>query len=204
MTLLRAFIAIEFPAPLQDAIHRQTARLREAAGAEAVRWVPKDNLHLTLKFLGDISPANLQFINQMLAVEAARYPCFTLSVGGLGAFPGLRRPRILWVGVQVPPELQTLQHTIESAAARLGYASEERPFSPHLTIGRVRQSASPVEQQDLRQTLESIHVGAIGQAVIEAVTLMKSDLQPGGAVYTPLFSARLSSPSTTEVKSESA
>jgi 2'-5' RNA ligase len=203
MTLLRAFIAIEFPASLQESIFRQTARTRQNAGSEAARWVTQANLHLTLKFLGDVSQANLQFLNQMLSVEAAKYPSFLLTVGGLGAFPSTRRPRVIWVGVQVPQELRALQHSIETAAARLGYAPEERPFSPHLTIGRVRQSASPADQQRLRLAIESTQIGQIGQAEIGSVTLMKSDLQPGGSVYTPLYSAKLASLSNPEVKSES-
>ena len=150
-----------------------------------MRWVPRPNLHLTLKFLGDTSPANIQVLNQMLEVEASKYARFRLTVGGLGAFPGPKRPRILWVGVQVPPELKTLQYNLEGAAARLGYPTEERPFSPHLTIGRVRDNASAGDMQQLRQALETIQLEQIGQTEVEAVTLMKSDLRPGGSVYAP-------------------
>jgi 2'-5' RNA ligase len=190
MSLLRAFIALEIPASLQDAIQRQTASLREAAG-QCVRWVPTVNLHLTLKFLGDVSPANLQFLNQMLTLEAAKHPAFCLQIGGLSAFPSPRRARVVWVGIQAPPELEGLQHSVEAATARLGYESEERPFSPHLTIGRVRQSASTADQQRLRLALESTHIGKIGMAEVGSITLMKSELRPAGSIYTRLFSAPL-------------
>jgi 2'-5' RNA ligase len=202
MSPLRAFIALEFPESLQSAIHRQTARLREAAGSSAARWVRPQNLHLTLKFLGDVPASNIEFINQALAVEAAKVRCFHLKVGGLGAFPSMKRARVVWVGIQGPAELAALQQSIEKATARLGYAAEERPFSPHLTIARIRQSASIAEQQQLRQALESTQLGSIGQTEVRAVTLMKSDLQPGGSVYTPLYSADLS-PLRPEVKPES-
>ncbi len=202
MSLLRLFIAVEFPPSLQDAIFRQTSRLRESAGPEAVRWVPQANLHLTLKFLGDVAPSSLQFLNQMLASEAAAHPCFQMTVGGLGAFPNTRRPRVVWLGVQAPPGLAMLQRSLENAAARLGYAPEDRPFSPHLTIGRVRQAASIAGQSRLRQALEAQQIGRLGQAAVDSLTLMKSDLQPGGSVYTPLFTAALAPIQTPEVKPE--
>ncbi|HEY6072401.1 MAG TPA: RNA 2',3'-cyclic phosphodiesterase, partial [Anaerolineales bacterium] len=110
MSLLRTFIAIEFPPVLQEAIYSRTAPIREAASSDSVRWVPRPNLHLTLKFLGDTSPANIQFLNQMLEIETAKFSRFQLSIGGLGAFPGTKRPRILWVGAQIPPELKALQY----------------------------------------------------------------------------------------------
>lgn len=202
MSLLRLFIALEFPAPLQNAVFSQTSRLREAAGSEAVRWVPPANLHLTLKFLGDAAPPSLAFLNQMLAAQAAGYAPFRVSLGGLGAFPNNRRPRVIWVGVQAPPELNALQRQIESAAARLGYAAEDRPFSPHLTIGRVRQGASGIDQIKLRQALDSLQISRIGGTLIGSVVLMKSDLQPAGPVYTPLFAAPLAASPASEVKSE--
>ncbi len=193
MSLLRAFIALEIPATIQDAIQQQTADLRRAANSSLVRWVPVGNLHLTLKFLGDISSSNLQFVTQMLTREASQHPGFNLQVGGLGSFPNPRRARVIWIGVHAPTGLETLQHGIESAAARLGYEADERPFSPHLTIGRVKQNISPADQQRIRAALEVAHVGQLGQAEVTAVHLMKSDLQPTGSVYTRLFSAPLPS-----------
>ncbi len=190
MSLLRAFIAIEIPHSILDAIQKETAGLQRAIGA-AVRWVPCSNLHLTLKFLGDISPANLDLLTQMLAAEAAAHKPFELQVGGLGSFPTPRRPRIIWIGLSAPAALESLQRGIEAASARLGYTEEDRPFSPHLTIGRVKQQASSTELQALRTALEQSRVGDLGTARVEAVHLFKSDLRPAGAVYTRLFSAPL-------------
>lgn len=202
MSLLRLFIAIRFPASLQEAVFRQTSRLRESAGSDAVRWTPPANLHLTLKFLGDAAPSSLAFLDQMLSAQAAGCPPFRISLGGLGAFPNSRRPRVVWVGIQAPPVLQALQRQIENAAARLGYAPEDRSFSPHLTIGRVRQSASAADQIKLRQALDSFQLGRIGETRIDSIVLMKSDLQPTGSVYTPLFAAPLAALQDLEVKSE--
>lgn len=191
MGLLRAFLASELSPSLQDAIQSTTSGLRQALGSDLIRWVPARNIHLTLKFLGDVSPANLDLIKQMLAREAAQYPAFDLQVEGIGSYPTSRRPRILWVGLNAPASLASLQRAIETAAARLGYESEDRGFSPHLTIGRVRQNASAAELQKIRAALEGTTIGRIGSVRVDALHLFKSDLQPTGSVYTKLFSAPL-------------
>ena len=189
--MLRSFIAIEIPADLQDAMDKSTARLKKALARPLVRWVPPHNVHLTLKFLGDVSPANLELLAQALKVEAEQHASFSLSIGGLGAFPNSRRPRVIWIGIEAPAALPTLQRGIEAAAARLGYAPETRPFSPHLTIGRVNQNASASEVQQIRAALGQTRVGALGAVTVEAVHIFKSDLQPSGAVYTHLYHAAL-------------
>jgi 2'-5' RNA ligase len=128
---------------------------------------------------------------QMLSVEVSQHASFGLKFGGLGAFPNPRRPRVIWIGIQAPAGLEALQHGIEAAAATLGYPSEMRPFSPHLTIGRVKQNVSTAEVKNIRTALEATKVGALGTALVSAVHLFKSDLKPSGAVYTRLFSAPL-------------
>ncbi len=191
MSLLRTFIAIEIPPDIQDAISEQTATLRRVLARPLVRWVPVRNIHLTLKFLGDVSPANIELLCQMLLTETAQHPPFDIEIGNLGVFPDRKRPRVLWIGVQAPEALHALQRGIEAAAALLGYEPERRPFSPHLTIGRVNQRLTGEERQRVREALGNTHVGSLGRAVVEAVHLFRSDLKPGGAVYTPLFSAAL-------------
>jgi len=102
MSLLRAFIAIEFPQHIQDAVEKQTARLRQTLGNEIIRWVPCQNMHLTLKFLGDIAASHVDFLKQMLAREAVSHPQFDLQISGLGSYPTSRRPRVLWAGLHTP------------------------------------------------------------------------------------------------------
>ncbi len=190
MTLLRIFFAVEIPLPIRQAIFNKTACLRSALGT-LVRWVPIENMHLTLKFIGEVSPVNVELLTQMLSVEAGGCAPFPMQVGGLGAFPNARRARVIWIGIQAPAALASLQHGIEAATARLGYEPETRPFSPHLTIGRIRQQVSAVEQQLIRAGLEQTQVGDLGTAEITEVHLYKSDLQSSGAIYTRLFSAAL-------------
>jgi 2'-5' RNA ligase len=191
--ILRSFIAIEIPSEVQASIGRSIANLQKALPRPLVRWVATRNMHLTLKFLGDVSPANLEQLTEALQAEAARQTGFELEVGNIGAFPTPRRARVLWVGIEAPAALSALQHSVESAAARMGYPSEERPFSPHLTIGRVGQNISAAELTRVRTALEATHVGALGSVRVDALHIFKSDLQPGGAVYTSLYTLPLKS-----------
>ena len=140
MSLLRAFIAVEIPSSLQHTIQESTASLRNTLSDDLMRWMPPQNVHLTLKFLGDVSSSSLDLIKQMLTAEAAQHQCFEMQAKGIGSFPNSRRPRVIWIGLQAPAALESLQRGIESASARLGYAADEKSFSPHLTIGRVKQN----------------------------------------------------------------
>ena len=190
MSLLRTFIALEIPQELQQIIHKEIAHLRNTIGT-LVRWVPPGNVHLTLKFLGNISPANVDIVTQMIRAEADSCQPFVMQVSGLGCFPSPKRPRVIYIGLQAPAELEALQHGIESATTRLGYESKERGFSPHLTIGRVRQNISAADQQKIRRALEGTQIDSLGIARVDSVHLYNSDLKPTGSVYTRLFSAPL-------------
>src|SRR5574341_1270756 len=177
MSLLRAFIAVEIPSELQRMVYKETASLRNAIGG-LVRWVLPGNMHLTLKFLGNISSTNIDILTQMMCAEADSCQPFVMQVGGLASFPSLKRPRVIYIGLQAPAELETLQHGIESATTRLGYEPEERSFSPHLTIGRVRQNVSTSDQQKIRRALEETQIDSLGTAGVDSVHLYNSDLKP--------------------------
>jgi 2'-5' RNA ligase len=191
MDLLRVFVALELPVPIQDAIHSATAGLRSALGTDLIRWVPVRNIHLTLKFFGDVSTANLEILKQTLKMESAQHPAFDLQIETIGSFPNSKRARVLWVGINAPTSLTSLARGIESASVKLGYPAEERDFSPHLTIGRVRQNVSAADLQKIRIALEATKVGKLGSLHIDEVHLFKSDLKPNGSVYTRLFSTPL-------------
>jgi len=190
MILLRAFIAIEIPEEIKTQIGSQTAGLRQMVG-RSVRWVSLENIHLTLKFLGDISPANIEFLTQALKTEVSQYLSFEINMDHLGAFPNLRRPRVIWIGLDAPADLARLHHSLETAAARLGYASDDKPFSPHLTIGRIRDRLSAQEAQSLREALENTKIGSLGKFVVKSVNLFQSELKPAGPVYTCISTAAL-------------
>jgi RNA 2',3'-cyclic 3'-phosphodiesterase len=191
MSLLRTFIAVEIPAPIRQTIQRKTEALCNTLSDSLVRWVAMDNLHLTLKFLGAVSSAKMAELTQMLRVETDSFSAFDIQLSGLGSFPSLRRPRVLFIGIQAPAALEALQHSIESACARLGYESEARDFHPHLSIGRVRRDISTSDQQKIRHAIEATKIDSLGTARVDSVHLYKSDLKPSGSVYTKLFSAPL-------------
>jgi 2'-5' RNA ligase len=194
--LIRAFIAIELPQAIQQQLGGLLAALQRQLPGPLVRWVPASNIHLTLKFLGDVSTANIGALADLLSAVAAPHSAFEISVGGLGAFPNSARPRLLWVGVNAPPDLAALQRAIDQQAARLGFPAEARPFSPHLTLGRVRRDPSPADLGRLAALLAATRVGSLGLAPVTAVHLFRSDLKPGSPVYTRLFSAPLATVTT--------
>jgi RNA 2',3'-cyclic 3'-phosphodiesterase len=190
MSLLRAFIAVEIPIAVRQAVGEATSDLQKGIGS-LVRWVPMENMHLTLKFLGDISPLNVDMLTQMIRSEVDLYNCFEIQFNGLSSFPNLKRPRVIYIGIRAPATLVALHRGIEAASRRLGYESEERGFSPHLTIGRVKQNVTGTEQQAIRRALEGAKIDSLGTARVDSVDLFKSDLKSTGSVYTRLYSAPL-------------
>ncbi len=191
--MYRSFIAIELPREIQRAIVADTAALQSALPKPLVRWVGENNLHITLKFLGDVSPANLEKLAEALQGETTKHAPFDLSLERIGAFPNSKKARVLWIGIEAPADLGTLQHCVEGVATRLSYPAEERPFSPHLTIGRVNQNASTADLAGIRAALEGCRVGLVGTVRVDAIHIFKSDLLPGGSVYTHLYAMPLQS-----------
>lgn len=199
MTTLRAFIAIELPKPLQEGIVKFTAPLRQALGDDLIRWIPTHNLHLTLKFLGNIPSPHVDFIIQLLDQVSDSHPPFILRLADSGSFPNIKQPRILWVGIHASPALFSLQKRLEAGAARLGYPPESRPFSPHLTIGRVRSSMDPANRGKIQSAFHRIQLGDIGAGSVESIHLYQSELKSDGSIYTKLHTTVLKKP---EVKPE--
>lgn len=192
MSLLRVFIALDIPANLQRAIRQNMEGLQTSLG-NSVRWVPADKIHLTLKFIGDIPPAHVASLSQAIVQQAGTISPFDISIGGFGVFPDPRRARVLWVGVQAPAALEALRRGIETGCAQLGYSPDGRPFSPHLTVGRVRDYVSLGEQQRLRKALGETKIDSLGMTRVNSVHLYQSELKPDGSIYTKLFSAPLKS-----------
>ena len=191
MTQIRTFIAIDLPQLIQDSIEKQTARLHQTLGNQIIRWTLIQNMHLTLKFLGNIPATHVDFLKQMLTQMADSHSAFDLQVSSIGSFPNSKRPRILWLGILLPAELMSMQKDVEDGASKLGYEKEARAFSPHLTLGRVRQSIHTNDLQKIRSTLETFQLGKIPSARVDSVHLYQSDLNSEGSVYTKLFSVPL-------------
>jgi RNA 2',3'-cyclic 3'-phosphodiesterase len=192
MSVIRAFIAIDIDPEILKQLGRITSDLKQMTDNRAMRWVSYENIHLTLKFLGDVSLNNLDLLKDALISEVSTHKQFNLSVGTLGAFPKPRNPRIIWVGVEGADALINLQRTIDSRLTRLGYEKEDREFAAHLTLGRISRSARPEEIRTVSLALERYKVGFLGITPVNQVHLYRSDLYPDGAVYTRLISAKLS------------
>lgn len=191
MAVIRAFLAIDLSEDIQHRLDGIIHNYKMQLPNISIRWVPASNIHLTLKFLGDVSVSNLNILTDMLQTEISVHHQFEISVGSSGAFPNFRHPRIIWVGVEAPLELSAIQNGIETTTSRLGYAREERPFSPHLTIGRVSRNASSQDVKVISKVLEGTKVGFLGATCVEKIHLYRSDLQQSGTVYTRLFSSYL-------------
>jgi 2'-5' RNA ligase len=170
----RAFVAIELDSPLREELGDLQARLRPRLGG--IRLVRPEGIHLTLRFLGDTSPAQAETLRARLAAAAALCPPASVLVAGLGMFPERGSPRILWLGLEVPPSILHLQRACERAARTAGFDREERPFRAHLTLGRWRER---VPRPDLPPA-------DLGSTQLDALVLFRSDLRSSGAVYTPL------------------
>ncbi|HSD82857.1 MAG TPA: RNA 2',3'-cyclic phosphodiesterase [Anaerolineae bacterium] len=192
MDAIRAFIAIELPDAVLAEVGNIEARLKPQMPPEAIRWVKADSIHLTLKFLGQVPSDQLSLIMLSLRTAVAAHAPFTLEVKGAGCFPNIHRPRVVWVGVQENGHgLHALQRAVENAIAPLGYPTEIRDFTPHLTLGRLARDVRQSDQKKIGEVVQAAGVGSLGKWEVKQVALIKSDLKPSGAEYTILAEAPL-------------
>lgn len=190
--ILRTFIAIELDEPLRQALGRVQGKFKRQIAPRDVRWVEIENLHLTLKFLGDTPRSRLPEIEAALRAACAGHAPFEIGFEGRGCFPNLRRPRVIWVAVRDRGlALARLQADVEKHVAPLGWPTEERGFSPHLTLGRVARGVDRDGEEAIGQIVEKTVVEQIGVQRVTAVSLMQSDLRPSGPIYTRLLSVPL-------------
>ena len=195
---MRAFLGVGLPAGTREAIVSATAIFR---GLHApVAWTAPKNLHITLNFLGEISPERVALLQQSMRVVAAGIGPFSLSAAGGGAFPGTRNPRIFWVGFLEPLELvRQLQQNMGNALSGAGFSREDRPFHPHITVGRTRGALPPAWGERFVQSLSGKGFGVVP---VPSFTLYESRLGRGGAVYAPLCEFRLEGPDQRETREE--
>lgn len=179
---MRLFIAINVDPTLKAPLAEIQERLKKSAAQ--VSWVKPENLHFTLKFLGEVPEEDVPAIREAFRRSVAGVRSFPLSLGGLGIFPPRGRPRVIWVGVeQGTQEVERLRGRIDEGLLPLGFPREERPFHPHLTLGRVKglRGLDPLVA-DLRKG----DVGLVGLMQVRSIELMQSQLRSAGAIYTPL------------------
>lgn len=191
MESVRAFVAIELPSSVKSALSQLQDNLKRSEHA-SVKWVNTGSIHLTLKFLGNIATETIPELTRVISEAARGITPFHLELGEMGVFPNLRAPRVVWVGLRgETATLSVLQENIESALIPLGFPPESRAFSPHLTLGRVREKASPGERRSLGQAVASSKVASMEPFPVDSVSLMRSTLTREGAVYSRLYSVAL-------------
>jgi 2'-5' RNA ligase len=184
---MRCFIAVNLPADVRRDLAGATTPLR--AAHLPVRWVAEDGLHLTLRFLGEIGEETAAGITAALIAAAAPLRRFEVELGGVGAFPDLHRPRVVWIGVEHHPALELLANDVAQVVAPFGFAPELRPFRPHITLGRSRQGARRSAFAPLEGLAAEVSWRTI--APVASVDLMQSTLAPSGATYRVLHRAVL-------------
>ena len=184
---IRTFIALELPPSVISLLEKvqedlKSMRLR-------AKWVRPENIHLTLKFLGNINPGDIDKIGGAMMDAVDDFAAINLVAGGVGVFPGIKRPRVIWVGLGGQIQLLfAMQRVLEDNLAGLGFKKEKRPFKGHLTLGRFRQTANP---NTIRQIMREYANLYSEEFTARRIILFKSDLKPTGAVYSQLQQAVL-------------
>ena len=187
----RIFIAVRLPDEVIGKITRISQFFQSQLPEEALKWVETENLHLTLRFLGEIPETTIEQVQQVLAQVATAQKSFELSVEGLGMYPNPKQPRTIWLGVQGVKPLIALHAELEKALGRIGIEKESRPFDPHLTLARVRDRTSREMAHHIGETLAAFKVDSLGVFRVNEIHLIESQLTPQGPIYTTRFTAPL-------------
>ena len=185
--MVRSFLAIELPRMILKRIEEVQGDLKSSHAD--VRWVSPEKIHLTLKFFGSIDESRIDPIVKSIEGPAQTSSPFSLAVRGMGAFPHLKNPRVIWVGMVDEKEaLISFQKALEKEFGKIGFEPEDRPFHPHLTLGRMKSNRG---REELIGRMEKYREEQFGDFQVEKVVLFRSDLKFSGPVYTPLKELRL-------------
>jgi 2'-5' RNA ligase len=184
---VRLFVALNLPPSERQAAWEATSRMRESG--LPVRWVKPEGLHVTFKFLGEVDAGRAAAIGEALSAAVSPARPFEVTLGGVGAFPDLKRPRVVWLGVERHPALELLANDVEQALKRFDFPSELRPFHPHVTLGRAERNARPGRFGELPALAAEVSYQAVVR--VSQVDLMESTLGRGGATYRVVHAAAL-------------
>jgi 2'-5' RNA ligase len=178
---VRSFLAIELPDTVRNAFQELHSRI--VLPQFDVRWVKPENIHLTFRFFGEVPVEDIRRLSEAVR-KASQHtaPCL-IRIRGLGAFPNMQNPRVVWTGIEDPAPLFQLERRISKELDRIGWPPPDKPFQPHLTLGRVRSSRG---RRELQECLERNEHHPVGDCYVDHISLVKSDLYPSGPVYTIL------------------
>jgi len=187
--LIRSFLAIELPEAIRKRIEEIQRDLRSSNSD--VRWVSPEKIHLTLKFFGNIEESRVDTITKSIEPLVGGTPQFSLEVRGMGVFPNIRNPRVIWMGlIDEKQVLIPLQKQLESTLETIGFQVEDRLFRPHLTLGRMNSGRG---KDELTGRIQKHKEEKFGDVEVKRLVLFKSDLRPIGPIYTPLGQIELGS-----------
>lgn len=180
---MRLFVAVPIPENVLSEIHKVQLEL-QAGLNKSVRWTNPASIHLTVKFLGETSANRIVDISRTMEDISSQVSLFSMVCCGIGVFPNIKHPAVVWLGLESPPELFVLQKELETSLSHQGFAAENRAFSPHLTLGRVQMPFSMQEMEFLKQKIDEYLHQKIATIKVENLKLVKSNLLPTGPVYT--------------------
>lgn len=184
---MRLFVALNLPKKERQRIYRAARELRDAE--IPVRWIEPDNFHITLKFLGEVRRERVGLVEEAVSRVAASTKNFATDLSGFGAFPTIRRPQVIWLGVGANPELRCLKQDLEWAIGDVGFGAETRAFHPHITLGRADDRGGAGAFRGLDALMAGMEF--VGDLKVRTVDVMRSHLSKNGARYTVLASAKL-------------
>jgi 2'-5' RNA ligase len=192
MEQIRSFIAVELPEEVKSGL-RQVQETLKSTNPSCARWVDPYSIHLTLKFLGNVDANKIDVIVRSIKKAVQPVTPFRLEVKGVGFFPSLQRVQVVWIGLTGDIEkLQLLQNNIETEVSPLGFPTEKRAFTPHLTLARLRDNAGLLERQKMGEIIAKTEIETNMIIQVSSISLMRSQLTRNGAIYTRLSSIGLS------------
>lgn len=188
---MRTFIAADFPVEIVENIRTTLSYLKAQTPGHDLKWVASENLHLTIKFLGDIAESRLENIKTIFQDELRGQNEFLVTVEGLGFYPNAQHPRVVWFGITPEQTLKQIHRKLDIALQKIDVHTDQRGYSPHLTVARVRRNVDQQTIKKIGETLSKFKVDPLGSAVINQIKLYQSKLTPQGPVYSPLLTMTL-------------
>jgi len=188
---IRSFIAIPISKPVKEKVLSTVSSFRKQFPGNAIKWVDPNNIHLTVKFLGETELQNLVHLMNQIHICTENTKSFELIFSKLGSFPSKKNPRVFWVGTQINEQIKNFYKLIENVCSKDGFIIDSKPLSPHITIGRVKRSFDENEFQKINELLNQYQSESFGVQIVESFFLYKSDLRPDGPLYTILDEFRL-------------
>jgi len=185
--MIRSFFAIPLSTKINDRIFVEMSKVKNLLLGAPIKWVEPQNLHLTIKFLGNSTIKDLNTIVDHVQKEIQFFKDFQLSFHSFGAYPSVKNPKVIWVGCDSNEQLQRLFKIIEDISSNFNIPCEERLFSPHITLGRVKNIFTKEESEVFTKTISQLRTIKFGTQDVNGFSLIRSDLRPSGPIYTPIY-----------------